>query len=96
MSITSQPHSSLTLSKLSSSTPDMSTTGGSLASEGFYSKLIDDEPVPYDYNRRSPDVGHRGKYGCCAFEDLFKTTCLFCPSVFVLTFIAVMLAALRN
>ncbi|XP_053190936.1 C-type lectin domain family 12 member B-like [Scomber japonicus] len=37
----------------------MSTTGGSLASEGFYSKLIDDEPVQYDYNHRSPDVGHR-------------------------------------
>ncbi|XP_062292068.1 C-type lectin domain family 4 member M-like [Scomber scombrus] len=37
----------------------MSTTGGSLATEGFYSKLIDDEPVAYDYNHRSPDVGHR-------------------------------------
>ncbi|XP_070702831.1 C-type lectin domain family 4 member E-like [Pempheris klunzingeri] len=35
----------------------MSTTGGSSACEGMYSKLIDDEGAYDDFNRR-PDVGH--------------------------------------
>lgn len=65
----------------------MSTNGNSLACEGMYSKLIDDEGAYDDQNRR-PDVGLGGKdspnnttsslwSNCCIFMEELKALAFY-------------------